>query len=397
MAKSHTRNPLFPTVSARRSAVAKMVRAVKNRPSIYESVMTATGLNREIKNMGKDKEVTNLLGSAKKIAEQYAKGGASRQAVERLLSRMGPAGDIMGKTIKSLGKITSHNKELSFMQKLLEAFGIGGTPKKGKKPPSAARAGRTVREMNRQVDRAMNWLSHLGVEVPGEDDPVGRRRRERKAGAEAERQRRKERRKPETVLPQGQQATTTKGQPRRYVDVKVDGTNKRFPVDHPIITGAMVPVSSSNVHSFSYDLDMRVLYVRFLGGKGKQRVGPGPLYSYHHVPGGIFLAFVNAASAGKFVWKKLRIEGTLSGHQYDYTLVGVTGNYVPRKATVMAGGEGVVERSLMSSSGERLTSKPSQLVRKNNPYKPKVEAYSRGAPAPVNRARPNRAEPNRGR
>jgi hypothetical protein len=37
---------------------------------------------------------------------------------------------------------------------------------------------------------------------------------------------------------------------------------------------------------------------------------------------------------GSWVWDALRIRGTVSGHQKDYELVGIMGNYVPRKATV---------------------------------------------------------------
>jgi hypothetical protein len=390
---THSRNPLYPNFSGLKSRANKIVRDLKKQ-SALASVMTATGIDRDMKNMRKNNEVTKLISSAKSIAEQYAKGGKSRQAIQRLMSRMGPAGDLMGMTIKNEGQVFGFEKELSLMESLLKAFGIGKTKgRKTKKPISESRALRTIREMNRQVERAIGWLEHLGVEVPGSETEIQRRRRERRAGAEEERRRRRERRKPEVILPQGQETTTQAGKPRRYVDVKVDGVNKRFPISHPIITGEMVPVSSSNVHSFGYDLDERRLYIRFLGGTGKKRSGPGPIYAYSPVPGVVFLAFIGAASAGKFVWKHIRIPHTLE-HRYDYQLIGVTGSHVPRKAQP----SGYYERELLTSEGETLRSKPTQLFgRSDNPYTlPKIQNYSRGAPAPINRAAPNRAAPNRG-
>lgn len=140
-----------------------------------------------------------------------------------------------------------------------------------------------------------------------------------------------------------------------------------FPEDRPLVEG-MIEVHSSNVHSIGYrhqlgNLGPGDLLVRFLGGSGKERSGPGALYSYKSVPYEVFQAFKIAASAGKFVWSHLRVAGTISGHQYDYDLadLGILRN-VPRQATgALRGrvGEHYVPRTFR---GQRSTL-PQQQVR----------------------------------
>lgn len=128
---------------------------------------------------------------------------------------------------------------------------------------------------------------------------------------------------------------------------------------------------SSNVYSFSYHREQGqrtgTLYVTFKAPKlssdvktGKGRLGGrdqlrgslgstitgksnarGPMYAYYNVPPGVFTRMQQASSKGKFVWDKLRIRGTIYGHQYRYSLVqgavitsgGASGTYIPRKAT----------------------------------------------------------------
>lgn len=102
--------------------------------------------------------------------------------------------------------------------------------------------------------------------------------------------------------------------------------------DEPIYRGEMIPVTSSNVHSIGFrwnDMDPAkgTLIVRFL-----QKGRPGPEYEYSGVHPLIFDAFRAADSKGKFVWDRLRIRGTISGHRFDYKLTGIADGYVPRMA-----------------------------------------------------------------
>lgn len=173
------------------------------------------------------------------------------------------------------------------------------------------------------------------------------------------------------------------------VEVNVDGQMEKLPPGHPLVTGEMIETpQSSNVYAFGFHNDTHSLFVRFKdhrpaaaggyriksvfsggsGGEGLPNRGrphrPGPLYLYHNVPARLFLAFIDASSKGDWVWDNLRIRGTLSGHQYDYALVGVQGAYVPRKATLTPAGEEFLPRSIFTDKGRSLSSPlPQELIR----------------------------------
>src|SRR5690606_22503386 len=136
--------------------------------------------------------------------------------------------------------------------------------------------------------------------------------------------------KTSTGLPFGIPENTRRGAPRRQVELPVEGKS-RFPVDHPIVTGEMIDTPhSSNVHSFGYDVEHQYLYVRFNAPahEGVRTHSAGPIYRYHNVPARIFLAMMSAPSKGTFIWDSIRERGTVSGHKYDYALVGITNGYV---------------------------------------------------------------------
>lgn len=111
--------------------------------------------------------------------------------------------------------------------------------------------------------------------------------------------------------------------------------------DFAMISQGAVLVSSSNVYSYFWQPEsktMGVLYVTFLApapGKNMPRQGPGPTYAYYGVTTQKYRAFRKQAieSPGKAVWDHLRVRGTIFGHQVQYRLIAVTGEYVPRKAT----------------------------------------------------------------
>jgi hypothetical protein len=172
--------------------------------------------------------------------------------------------------------------------------------------------------------------------------------------------------------------------------------------DDPLATGEMIPVESSNVHSIGYDWNEAnpmkgTLKVRFLQGDrkrgGKAKVA-GPEYRYENVHPYVFEAMRRASSKGKFVWDRLRIRGSVSGHQFRYKLTGVAQGYVPRQATLRReSGElnQYFEKRRVTAntpSGKRVIT--SQLeTRKMGRYQPDLrKVMSRGAP--------NRGEPFRG-
>jgi len=103
-------------------------------------------------------------------------------------------------------------------------------------------------------------------------------------------------------------------------------------------------VLSSNVYSYFFDAEtptVGTLYVTFLDytprqfdGDGK-REGPGPTYAYYKFPTAKFREFQSMAnaSAGAAVWDYCRVRGSRDGHQHQYRLIQVAGDYVPRKVT----------------------------------------------------------------
>ena len=189
------------------------------------------------------------------------------------------------------------------------------------------------------------------------------------------------------------------GKPRKTIDVEVSGKRKRFKVNDPVVTGEMILVSSSNVHSIGFDMKpgegtLGTMKVRFLQDKGQ---AAGPLYYYFNVPTTLFLGFQKTRSKGEWVWDNLRVRGTVSGHRYDYKLAGITDGYVPRKATVGAGGEFFIRRqfsgrSTVTGKEKIFESGPDMFVRQLG-GKP-GQFTQRGAP---NRAAPNRGKPQTGR
>jgi hypothetical protein len=323
------------------------------------------------------KEISNTeVARLTKSLEQYAKkGGVSKLAVDYLMKELGPIGSILKAAFGAKAKAKPETQQLAAAQKLLEAFGYTVLPKKSKskRPPRRSgargkRAGTTSAAMSRGIERAREWLKSAGYDVPADPEAL-------------------EEERTKTVFPQGQTGYTTKGDPRRVIDVEVEGRRRRFPVDHPMMTGQMQPATgSSNVHSYSYDLDARTLYVRYLGAgpKGK-RAGKGSLYAYYNVPPPIFEGMLKSGSKGQFVWHQLRDgekqpgQHSLHSHFYNYRLVGVENDYVPRKA--MLGG--FAKRTILTSRDRELSSSSGR----------------RGAnlsPPPINRGTPNRGTPNRG-
>lgn len=151
----------------------------------------------------------------------------------------------------------------------------------------------------------------------------------------------------------------------------------------------MKRVESSNVWAYGYDSTTETLYVQFKapainmasvrgtplatfpgsglskrqrprGRLGRTVMGkqnkPGPMYAYYGVPQDVWERFRRQTSAGKAVWDKLRIRGTVWGHQYPYELVFaaiVSGiDYVPRRAAE----EGYMTRRMTTLEGRKLIS-----------------------------------------
>jgi hypothetical protein len=167
----------------------------------------------------------------------------------------------------------------------------------------------------------------------------------------------------------------------------------------------MIRVESSNVYAIGYRWNDQnpsrgTLLVRFWekDSKGK-KTGPGPTYGYYDVHPQVFRAFELAASKGKFVWDRLRIRGTVTGHQFQYRLVGLgRSGYVPRQATRYGNKEYFIGRSVGAGSQRFRSSLPDRLVGSLNSRTAAHQQRSgAGLPYRGQSGSPNRGTPNRGR
>lgn len=192
--------------------------------------------------------------------------------------------------------------------------------------------------------------------------------------------------------------------------VRVGGRTRKADPTDPVFSGEMVPVTSSNVHSIGFiwntaDPMKGTLKVRFLqGGSKDTKKTAGPLYYYFNVHPDVFDAFLRANSKGSFVWDRLRIRGTVSGHRYHYELKGITNGYVPRKATRLGKNEYFLGRSAKFRNGntgevrEFSSSLPDQFVQNLGGGPGNMRRGPGGfVPTEPYRGQPNRGRPNRGK
>lgn len=182
--------------------------------------------------------------------------------------------------------------------------------------------------------------------------------------------------------------------------VRVDGPGFRryYRENDPAITGRMIPVKSSNVHSIGFRMNLKdpargsSLIVRYLqpdGGHGpgqrSTRKVAGPTYRYDGVHPDIFRRFQQAISKGEFVWSNLRVRGTIYGHRYKYTLESISQNYMPRRIEKIGKNIWYRQRTnagLVNGKVRVTTSQlPNQIIRRARPSD----------------GRPNNGRPNNGR
>lgn len=152
--------------------------------------------------------------------------------------------------------------------------------------------------------------------------------------------------------------------------------------------------------------DMGTLIVTFkdwMPGADDRPDAPGATYAYSMVPRAkweMFVASTSPETAGVAVWDYLRVRGTISGHQHNYRLLSVSGEYVPRKATA----SGFATRFLPGGVDDqwawrKSTMEAGPLTRFGKPVsseQPLAPSQWRRALPDVNPGLPNRGSPNRG-
>ena len=178
------------------------------------------------------------------------------------------------------------------------------------------------------------------------------------------------------------------------VEIKTGNFRGKYDIRDPEITGVMQPVTSSNVHSIGFQMNLKnplasTLLVRYLqgtSGSSKTKTA-GPMYGYSGVHPKLFRQFIIANSKGKFVWDELRIRGTVAGAQYKYTLLQVTGGNVPRRALLVNGIQYLKRRVKQTEDGKTMRSKLGH--ERLGPYRPSSNRPNRGNPD-IGNHRPNR-------
>lgn len=298
--------------------------------------------------------------------EHYSRGpGSERFAIDEFLKALGPAGDLIRSVVKAASGSQRTAKEVELAKEFLQAF--GQLPTLPKAVTKAATGAGTKRE-----GLAGYTTEELLAELQARGEPV-------------------EKPKPKpSPFPFGVPEKTRAGAERKVVELPMaSGANRRFPADHPIVTGAMQSVTnSSNVHSYGYDIEAAKLYVRFLHtDQSTDRVtqAAGSLYAYSDVEPELFLDLHKKSSKGNWIWDNLRIRGTVSGHRKDYQLVGITHEYVPRKATLdKTGREIFLPRRVRTNQGRWLRSERGLEV---------VPDVFSGVNAAINRGQANTGRP----
>lgn len=327
-------------------------------------------------------------------------GGESARLIGELLGALGPMGRLLKSLVSSRNQIRSVGiaGEIEAAVRFLQAFAPDKlspqlrTTTAGQVADSLTKAVQVLEESGHEIvggvlPAPMKEIPTLFPNVPRVRPTPVRPQPSPDRGIPPGRVRPQAPRRPATddpltseeqiFYPHGVPKTTTEGRPRTVVDIE----GRRFPIDHPVVTKEMVPASSSNVHSYGYDVDSLTLYVRYLAPERYGR-GPGSLYAYDGVSLTKFLALHEAPSKGIWIWDNVRIRGTWSGHRHPYRLAAVRNDYVPRMATYAGGGrEKFIPRTVRVQSRRRgVRTLTSQL--------PEAFAPEFGEP--------NRGEPNRG-
>jgi hypothetical protein len=276
--------------------------------------------------MGTD--FASLVRSVERYARGPGAGGIGKRLLSRFLASLGPSGNLLRSLSLATKAPAGYRSSLQAAMDFIRS--MGGEVIPGKEWGTVEDVDRAVKAM----ERRMAEMRARGEQI--EERP----------------------------------ATAAKQVTR--VDM-AGGGGRKFPPNHPIVTGDMVPTpGSSNVYEFGYDADISCLYVRFKRaappGEKERPNAPGALYSYRNVTPEEFLGLYRlrnhaggGGGPGDWVWDHLRVRGTVSGHQKDYQLVGIVGGYVPRKATVEREGDRLVEyfvpRVVKTTEGKWLRSR----------------------------------------
>lgn len=314
---------------------------------------------------------SRLFGTAASAAQRIGTRTAgkppapsSAEVVRSILGTLGPLGKFITAIIAGPGQKLRRDSEAEAARQVLEAL-------------NRQRYDREAREAQALIDRRLD-----DVPLPPEIAPQPQRPQPQTQPA----------RTPPPVEPPAPPSAPAPA-PGGYDDIQLLGRGAFYYEDDitELVSREIRTPGSSNVYSYMWEHEtprVGILYVTFKAWwpemKGRSD-SPGPTYAYYDVPTRVYQQFRAAAagSAGGAVWDYLRQRGSVHGHQYQYRIVAGTmvqdgGVYVPRKATRA----GFKSRAVTNVGAGRRGFLRSSLPEQN--FLP-------------DRARPNRAEPDRGR
>ena len=383
-------NPLFPRASAalkraalaefRSTALGQTVGAMRRAARRGDRGEIAR-LQRQLKGMARDASLFRQLEStptmqAFREVEKYGK--VTSTVMDAVFRTLGPVGDLLKSLLRPRGRqIAKLQEELDTAANLLEMFGYGVTrPGQSSGGSSSGGSGGTATlPSGVNVDQARRELEALGFTVtpppqdrtqppiilPGPSTDPGSRLPDVPGAGSGD--------------PTVSRDRTQPG----MVEVRIDGQRHRIREKDPLLTGEMIRVQSSNVHSIGYGWNganpkAGTLKVRYLAKqRGAPASGRGALYFYYDVPPQMFIAFQKAQSKGRWVWDHLRIRGTVSGHQKRYQLASIDSTgYVPRKAVRIGNEEWYLRRTVTGKDGTVYKSRLNdEMVRRLNRGKPR--------------------------
>lgn len=346
-------HPLFPNQQRRQQLqrAAASLQTELNRPN--PNPARALAQAERLKALSSGRLAEQARGIADSIRKSAAASTVKNVGVGAALSRLGAFGRIIGGVLrgaKSAADFSAAKKQLELANQLIDQI-ADDQPGKPPQPPSG---GREIKPPDRR-----KIPPPPQVQVPEVDPNAG--------------------------LPPNTSYSGT-----RHVIVRVGGWSRRFRRDDPVITGRMMDVRSSNVHSIGYEFNFNapaksLLLVRYLQkGKTKGTKGqtvPGPLYAYDDCSIDLFRALVRAGSKGKWVWDELRIRGSRTAHRKRYKLRSIAQGYIPRRAGIKTGREAYIPRTVkIKSFGlefTRKSPKPLQIFGKQRPEIARIDVNRR--------------------
>ena len=319
---------------------------------------TADRLRRQFDQItsGASREAASRTAVARQLADIERYAASSPGGAWGWLGKVfGPIADAVKSLLRPFGRQQTR-KEMASAAELLNALGASTEGASGRRVRVESEDNRTRADAERILE-ALGFDVQRGASLAPPQEPPAAPPSNRLPPPPAA--------PPEPPRPPSQPPAPPRANPNSNGPVRLmlDGRMITVAPDDPLVTGAMIRVRSSNVHSIGFDWNYKdprksILKVRYLEKmKGGKSTKGGPTYHYYDVHPGVFMRFQQAASMGRFVWDNLRVRGTISGHQYRYGLARLSSSgYVPRQATRLGDEEHLLGRRVQGANNQEYRS-----------------------------------------